>query len=123
MTKRSKRIVIKCHPDELDTIQAKATSLDLEAATYLRELGLAESTTPEDLIQRQLYWLAGTLQDLLASWIEQSGVAFKDLELTVIALRQLQQEALLDKLPPSQLNANFAQAIAQVQNAYQDHEG
>lgn len=125
MTRRTKRIVVKCHPEELDTIQAKAISLSLEAATYLRELGLAdaESANSEDLVQRQLYWLAGTLQELLASWVEQSTVSLNELELTVIALRQLQQEALLDKLPPSQLNANFTQAIAQVQNAYQRHQG
>lgn len=121
MTRRTRRIVVKCHPGELSTIQAKATSLNQEAATYLRELGLAEAAPfkSEDEVQRQLYWLAGTLHDLLASWVEQSTVSLNELELTVIALRQLQQEALLDKLPPQQLNVNFGQAIAQVQNAHQ----
>ncbi|MEO0988890.1 MAG: hypothetical protein AAFY20_25620 [Cyanobacteria bacterium J06639_14] len=42
MAKRTQRIVVKCHREELATIQAKATSLGQEAATYLRELGIAQ---------------------------------------------------------------------------------
>ncbi|MEL6381845.1 MAG: hypothetical protein AAFQ89_05115 [Cyanobacteria bacterium J06626_18] len=129
MTRRPQRIVVKCHPDELATIQAKATAFDREAATYLRELGLAaaEPTQAEDTVQRQLYWLAGTLHDLLSRWIETSTVSpdglRESMQLTIQALRVLQQEALLDKLSPHVLNANFAQAIAQVRYAYQSHEG
>ncbi len=129
MTRRTQRIVVKCHPDELATIQAKATALDREAATYLRELGLtaAEPTQSEDEVQHQLYWLAGTIHDLLNNWVEQLTLSpdglRESMQLTIQALRVLQQEALLDKLPPQLLNANFAQAIAQVRYAYQRHEG
>ena len=129
MARRTQRIVVKCHPEELATIQAKATSLDREAATYLRELGLAESepTKSEEEVHRQLYWLAGSVHDLLNSWLEQPTLSPEELresiQLTVQALRQLQQEALLDKLPPHFINLNFTQAIAQVRYAYQRHEG
>lgn len=129
MARRTHRIVVKCHLDELKTIQAKATSLGQESATYLRELGLsaAEPDSAEDLVQQQLYWLAGSLHDLLHSWVEQPVVFPHELadamQLTIKALRVLQQEALLDKLPPPLINANFAHAIAQVHHANQNHQG
>ena len=127
MARRTKRIVVKCHQEELGTIQAKATSLGQEAATYLRELGLAEAapSNAEDLVQRQLYWLAGTLHDLLNNWLEGSSTPSSELsesiQLTIKALKVLQQEALLDKLPPDLINTNFGEAIAQVRHAYQRH--
>ena len=129
MARRTHRIVVKCHLDELKTIQAKATSLGQESATYLRELGIraADPDSSEDLTQRQLYWLAGTLHDLLNSWGEQPVAlpqALADsMQLTIKALRVLQQEALLDKLPPHLINASFTQAIAQVRHANQNHQG
>ena len=131
MTRRTQRIVVKCYPEELKTIQAKARSLDQEAATYLRELGMTIAETEpgisEDLVHRQLYWLAGTLHDLLSSWTEPATLAPDELrqsmQLTVKALRQLQHEALLDKLPPHLLNADFTQAIAAIRHAHQNHQG
>lgn len=128
MTRRTRRIVVKCHPEELKTIQAKATSLDQEAATYLRELGMAEAepTHSEERVQRQLYWLAGTMHELLSCWLEHPidphPALQESMQMTVRALRQLQLAAELDKLPPHQLNMNFAEAIRQVHHAYQNHQ-
>lgn len=128
MTQRTQRIVVKCYPEELATIRAKATALDREAATYLRELGLAEAepTQSEDEVQRQLYWLAGTIHDLLSTWVEPPTISPEELresiQLTIQALRQLQQAALLHKLPPHRLKNNFTEAIEPIYHAYQNHQ-
>lgn len=125
---RAKRIVVKCFPDELESIRIQALSLDKEPATFLREIGLAYTGSDnfEEIAHHQLYWLAGSLMQLLESWQAQYSAECPPLlsdsmRVTIAALRQLQLEALLDKLPCSQLNSHFTGAIAEAHYANQRH--
>ena len=119
---REKRILVKCYDDEFETIQTKATSLSKQPATYLRELGLQQAL-PSDQVQLHLYWLAGIIHESLNSWIKHhpsiSTSLLNEMQQISTALKTLQGEALINQLPPDEINANFTEAIRNAHQSYQ----
>lgn len=125
---REYRIVVRCHLDELRAIQAKAISLGKEPATYLREIGIAEDEVidAEDEIQIQLHWLAGSIHSRLNEWTitysEISKSLANSMQHMIAALKQLQLEALIDKVPPPELNKNFTRTMSKLNHADKSHQ-